>query len=129
MIPRRGTLVVALVVLAWCIVAARAQEHAHGTANGHPPQDQAIHERFYSNWMRPDDPELSCCNKKDCYPAEFKNVGGTWFAKRREDGAWIPIPAQKFEMHRDNPDGRNHICMQAPGSVDAVFCAILGAGL
>jgi hypothetical protein len=28
----------------------------------HPPQDQLLHEKFYSTWHVPDNPSLSCCN-------------------------------------------------------------------
>lgn len=109
-------------VLIFLASRSHTQEHYH------PPQDVQMHEKFYSNWMRPDDQELSCCNMQDCYPTEFKKIGRTWFAQRREDGEWIAIPPEKFEHNRDNPDGRNHVCMQPPGSADTVFCAILGGG-
>jgi hypothetical protein len=95
----------------------------------HPPQDAAIHEQFYSDWMRPDAPTVSCCGLKDCYPTSFKLVGRAWYAQRREDGEWIPVPSHKFERRRDSPDGRNHVCMQAPGNSNTVFCAILGEGM
>ena len=129
---RRKGLVAAILVAA--AVLARpttgiAQHH------NHPPQDAALHERFYSTWMRPDNPSRSCCNKQDCYPAEFKLAGGTWFAKRREDGGWVPIPEEKFEHNRtdgtpaDSPDGRSHVCMEPPFyGVYKVWCAILGFG-
>jgi hypothetical protein len=103
-------------------IAARAQEHRH------PQKDAPIHERFYNTWMRPDDRTISCCDLQDCYPAEFKNEGGTWFFRRREDGEWMVIPASKFESERDNPDGRNHICARKTGEMWLVFCAILGHG-
>ena len=102
-----------LVLLLAFYRAAFAQHH------NHPPQDAALHERFYSIWMRPDNPSVNCCNKQDCYPAEFKLVGGTWFAKRRDDGEWVPIPEERFEHNRtdrtpaDSPDGRSHVCMHA----------------
>lgn len=106
---------------------AISQEHQH------PPEDQEIHEKFYSTWIRPDIPEYgSCCNNEDCYPTEFKKEGSDWYARRRQDGAWIRIPPEKFEhnrvdgLPRDNPDGRNHVCMNAHGDV---FCAILGGGI
>ena len=38
----------------------------------HPPQDEALHEKFYSTWYMPDNPSKSCCNKADCYPTEVK---------------------------------------------------------
>ncbi len=107
--------------------AAKAQDHGHN----HPPQDAAIHEKFYSTWYMPDNPAKSCCNKQDCCPTEIKYVGTTLFARRREDGQWIVVPAQKIERHRDNPDGRNHVCMPPPNHTQAgsVFCFSLGSGI
>ena len=106
---------------------ARAQErHA-----GHPAADMPIHEKFYSTWYMPDNPAKSCCNKQDCCPTEIKYVGTTLFARRREDGQWIVVPAQKIERHRDNPDGRNHVCMPPPNHSKAgsVFCFSRGGGI
>jgi hypothetical protein len=105
--------------------AAKAQDHYH------PLQDAAIHEKFYSTWYMPDNPAKSCCDKQDCYPTEIKYVGTTLFARRREDGQWIVVPAQKIERHRDNPDGRNHVCMPPPNHSQAgsVFCFSLGSGI
>src|SRR4051795_6195216 len=101
---------------------ANAQEHHH------PPQDVQLHEKFYSTWYMPDQPTKSCCNKQDCYPTEIKYVGNTLFARRREDGEWIVVPPQKIERNRDNPDGRNHVCMPPPNHSQAgsVFCFSLG---
>jgi hypothetical protein len=95
----------------------------------HPPQDQPLHEKFYSTWRMPDNPSASCCNDADCYPAEIKYVDGNIYAKRREDGKYIPIPPEKVERNRDNPDGRNHLCAPPPNafhSSDTVFCFALG---
>jgi hypothetical protein len=58
----------------------------------------------------PDNPSVSCCNDADCYPTEMKYVDGSIYAKRREDGKYIAVPAEKVERNRDNPDGRNHLC-------------------
>ena len=111
------------------VVQARGQEHHH------PPQDMEIHRKFYSTWNRPNGGEprpYSCCNEHDCYPAAFKNVGGTWFALRREDKRWVVIPDNLMEHNqrdpRESPDGRNHVCMQAPGLSNQVYCATLGSG-
>lgn len=84
--------------------------------------------RFYATWNRPDNRGISCCNLKDCYATEVKQLGGTWFAKRREDGRWLPIPESKVETERDSPDGRNHLCAQPPGMADAVFCFLAAGG-
>jgi hypothetical protein len=105
--------------------AARAQEHHH------PAADVPLHEKFYSTWYMPDQPLKSCCNKADCYPTEIKYVGTTLLARRREDGEWIVVPPQKIERHRDNPDGRNHVCMPPPNHSQAgsVFCFSLGGAI
>ena len=96
----------------------------------HPPQDQLLHEEFYSTWHMPDNPSASCCNDADCYPTEIKSVEGKIYAKRREDGKYILIPSQKIERNRDTPDGRNHLCAPPPGfaknPVDTVYCFALG---
>jgi len=107
---------------------ARAQErHA-----GHPAADMPIHEKFYSTWFMPDEPTKSCCNKADCYPTEATFNDGQWFARRREDGEYIPVPWKKVERNRDNPDGRNHVCMPPPTATsypaNTVFCFSLGGG-
>ena len=95
----------------------------------HPPQDQALHERFYSTWRMPDNPAVSCCNNADCYPTDVKFMDGRIYAKRREDGKYILIPQQKVEHNRDNPDGRNHLCAPPPSGFsppDTVYCFALG---
>jgi hypothetical protein len=109
-----------------CIGSTAVAQHRH------PPHDEALHEKFYSTWYMPDNPAASCCNKADCYPTEIKYVAGSIYARRREDGKYILVPPQKVERHRDNPDGRNHLCAPPPASShpdDTVFCFSLGGGL
>ena len=112
---------------------AFAQTLAQPQHRHHPPRDMPLHERFYSTWYMPDQPTKSCCNKADCYPTEITYRDGEVFAKRREDGKWLRIPASKVERHRDNPDGRNHLCAPPPTAThytpDTVFCFALGAGI
>ena len=124
----RHTLVVAVLALLLSPAAAQ-QRHEHH----HPPQDAQLHEKFYSTWYMPDNPIRSCCNKADCYPTEIKVVGSSIYARRREDGKYILVPAHKVEQNRDNPDGRNHICAPPPGAIsyppDTVFCFSLGGGI
>jgi hypothetical protein len=119
-------------LLYWLLYPASGQElhqHTHDGEVGH----------FYQTWMRPGDFGLgiphrkhSCCNEKDCYSTSFKFVGGTWFAQRREDGEWMPIPVGILEDNqpdpRDSPDGRGHVCMQPPGNGNMVYCAVVGSG-
>ncbi len=98
----------------------------------HPPQDMELHEKFYSTWFMPDEPSKSCCNKADCYPTLVKYQDGQWWAMRREDHRFIPIPWKKVEVNRNNPDGRNHLCAPPPSShyaPNTVFCFALGGGI
>jgi hypothetical protein len=104
--------------------------------HNHPPQDAQLHEQFYNTWMMPNgglNRSTSCCNMRDCCPTQMRNVAGIWFAKRREDGQWIPVPAWKLEQNqsdpRESPDGQAHVCMPPPGAGDGVYCAVLGSGI
>jgi len=115
-----------------CLLAmeVKAQDgQSQAGIHRHPPQDQPLHEKFYSKWHMPDNPSVSCCNEADCYPTEIKYVDGKIYAKRREDGKYISVPPEKVERNRDNPDGRNHLCAPPPNishSSDTVFCFALG---
>jgi hypothetical protein len=127
----RSSLAASLVLLPALFSAAAlaqpGQEH-----RSHPVADMPLHEKFYSTWYMPDNPKRSCCNKADCYPTEISYRDGEVFAKRREDGKWLRIPAAKIERHRDNPDGRNHLCAPPPNAsypADTVFCFTLGSGI
>ncbi|SRR6266566_4810750 len=111
---------------------ARSQDH-----NGHPPQDQAIHKRFYSTWMMPRDRQRSCCNEADCSPAESRlDSGGHWEARKVEDkdADFTKVPEEDVEHQRDSPDGRSHLCgWRARGLIVTegsyhVLCFIPGAG-
>ncbi len=91
----------------------------------HPPQDTAIHERFYSGWMRPDKPNESCCNLRDCAPAKsVRRIGNRWEAQRESDDTWVVVPPEKIEQRRDSPDGRSHLCSRGL----SVFCFVAGSG-
>jgi hypothetical protein len=118
-----------VVVAGLALLASPAAAQGHN----HPPQDADLHEKFYSTWHMPDNPSASCCNQADCYPTEIKMVGTSIYARRREDGKYILVPARKVEHNRDNPDGRNHICAPPPSATsyppDTVFCFSLGGGI
>ncbi len=92
------------------VVSTAAAQHRH------PPQDEALHEKFYSTWYMPDNPARSCCNRADCYPTEIKYVGGNVYARRRDDGNYILIPPSKTP-----PPGGSY-------PTDTVFCFSLGGG-
>ena len=113
------------ILAAMFIGNVRAQEHQH------PPQDRAIHEKFYS-WMMPDNRQISCCHNEDCSPAESKYENGQWLARKvGDDGGFTPIPPRKIEHDRDSPDGRSHICGRRygfNGNEFSVFCFIPGSG-
>ena len=119
--------------LAFSLSAALAQAASGQELHQHTHDGDVGH--FYQTWMRPGHFGLgiphrkhSCCNEKDCYSTSFKLIGGTWFAQRREDGEWMPIPVGILEDNqpdpRDSPDGRD-VCMQPPGKGNVVFCAVL----
>lgn len=99
---------------------------------GHPPEHVELHEKFYSTWMRPDAPNMSCCNLKDCYPTAARYENGRWQAQRREDGKWLTVPDSKIERHRDMPDGRAHLCAPTPHGEslyeNGVICFGVGSG-
>lgn len=94
----------------------------------HPPQDQAIHERFYKDWMMPDAPFVSCCNEKDCKPAQSKFENDGWLARWKDEDPWFPVPASKVDETRDSPDGRSHMCgaYVRYSAVFVVFCFVRG---
>ncbi len=118
------------IILAGAPQYAAAQDHHHHHPAGLETQ---LHEKFYSTWYMPDEPTKSCCNKADCYPTEVKFQGGQWYARRREDGTFIPVPWNKVERNRDNPDGRNHVCAPPPTATsyppNTVFCFSVGSGI
>ncbi len=121
---------IVFLVLIALVVPAKAQEH-----RAHPVGDLPLHEKFYSSWCMPDQPTKSCCNMADCYPTEVRVQGDMIFARRREDGKWLLVPSHKVERHKDNPDGRNHICAPPPPPPtasqvsDTVYCFALGGGI
>jgi hypothetical protein len=128
-VKRLSTPLVSLCLCCLLSAEVQAQDEQSHAARRHPPRDKPLHEQFYSTWHMPDHPNVSCCNDADCYPTEIKYIDGKIFAKRREDGKFIPIPFEKVERNRDNPDGRNHLCAPPPSayrSPDTVFCFALG---
>lgn len=96
---------------------------------GHPPEEMEIHERFYSNWMMPDNPTISCCHKQDCHPAQSRFIDGHWEARWTDDDMWMAIPPYKVEQSRDSPDGRAHMCGRRVGNGVTVYCFVRGGGV
>ena len=58
----------------------------------HPSRNQAIHERFYSTWMMPQNRNVSCCHNQDCSPAEARSENGDWFARKVGESDWAYVP-------------------------------------
>jgi len=99
-----------------CLLATpiKAQEGGLGQpAHHHPPQDQLLHEKFYSTWQMPDNPMRSCCNNADCYPTESNTstarsmrgegkTGSTYSSRPRRSSETEIIPTAEitFARHR-----------------------------
>jgi hypothetical protein len=81
--------------------------------------------KFYETWMKPDDPQSSCCSLTDCAPvSQVRQINGKWEALPEGSNVWLSIPAAKVEQNRDSPDGRSHLCRIG----STVLCFIAGAG-
>jgi hypothetical protein len=104
-----------------CFISlANAQVHQHPNETIIGPTAQ-----FYETWKRPDMPDVSCCNKADCYATPARMEGGKVLALHRESGDWIEIPAAKVELNRISPDGLSHLCAS---SYKYVYCFVWGGG-
>lgn len=113
-----------LVTLAYLMILLTPAK-ADGPPHLHPPEHAELHADFYSSWMRPSNPNESCCNKQDCAPVtKVRRVGDRWEAQREKDGAWLVIPPHAIEQRRDSPDGRSHLCSRGV----TVFCFVAGSG-
>lgn len=114
----RGWLVLFLLAMgaASCLAA---EGHTHAGAAG----------RFYSTWMMPDAPKVSCCHDEDCAPSQSRFVDGHWEARWRDEDEWTPIPPGKVEVNRDTPDGRSHMCGRRSGGDITVYCFVRGGGV
>jgi len=71
------------------------------------PQDQFLHEKFYSTWRMPDKPPASCCNTPTA-TRRNQDVDGNIYAKRREDGK------NTFPFQRKRSSGTETIRWQKP---------------
>ena len=95
-------------------------------AAGHSHDDEVG--RFYETWRKPDNRSQSCCSQQDCYITDARFRDGEWYARRREDGKWLHVPAAKIETERDNPTADSHLCALPPITGDNVLCFIPGWG-
>jgi hypothetical protein len=76
---------------------------------------------IYTQWRMPDS-GTSCCSNHDCYATDAEFKGGTWFAKRREDGRWLVVPSNKILKNQHTDDGKAHLCAPPPSPADIVYC-------
>lgn len=76
---------------------------------------------IYTDWKMPGT-GTSCCSSHDCYATEAHFRGGSWWAKRREDGRWLVVPHNKVLHDEHTEDGLPHLCAPRPGPADIVFC-------
>ena len=115
----RCTLAAAAALAALAYASAQEHRHADATYDGATAQ-------FYESWMRPDMPNVSCCNKQDCAPASQvrRRPDGRWSVRRDSDGQWLDVPPEKVEHNRDSPDGRSHLCSIGT----TVLCFVVGTG-
>jgi hypothetical protein len=78
--------------------------------------------KFYQDWMRPDNRNISCCHDKDCAPAQSKLVNGKWQARNSDSEDWVDIPVNRIETDRDSPDGQSHLCKSGTKGGINVYC-------
>ena len=112
-----------LAVMKAIVVSVIGQEIS--TEHNHPPEHAQLHEDFYSGWMKPDNPTISCCNKQDCAPAQVRFEDGKYYVKSIWNGVWVYFSPEKIDWARQSPDGRSHACMSKS---NVPFCLVLGQG-
>lgn len=114
----------AIMALTFFALATMAAFQAAGAQDHHP-----LHKDFYSTWQR-NDGKGSCCNARmigphgyetgDCEPTEAKLIGGRWYARLPNAGAFIEVPEATI-LKKQNPtqDGTDaHLCWtQASGVI------------
>ena len=80
---------------------------------------------FYETLMRPDFPNSSCCNQRDCtqVQARYDQQGQYWeFLKGKR---WVRVPQSKINQE-DSPDEKAHACW-LPSTTDTdapIFCFV-----
>lgn len=122
---------IAVMALALSIVPVWPQNYP-----GDPPvhrhssgEISGLRGEFYSTWMRPDNPSMSCCNTDDCDYADARFENGQWSAKHQgEEGERSPIPDAKVEKKRTSPDGAAHLCKRSSWPRATIYCFIAPAG-
>ena len=100
--------------------SAQEPDRMHQMHAGH----EMYHQDFYSHWLRPDAPQVSCCDEKiwygkdgvkwstgHCYPApDAKLVNGTWWVKF-DNGRWFIVPEERILRREASPNPAvGHIC-------------------
>lgn len=125
-----GALIAAF-ALAVAIVPVWPQDYPGNPPVHHHSKGDIVGARgqFYETWMRPDNRNLSCCNKDDCDYAEAKFENGHWYARHvGETGEMTRVPDGAVETERDAPDGSAHLCKRSSWPSATVYCFIAPAG-
>lgn len=82
---------------------------------------------IYTGWQRPDDPNVSCCDDRDCHPSAMclLPTGGEGIVVL---GACVPVPYDKV-LPFGSPDGRPHVCYSIePVAPIVIHCVALPTG-
>lgn len=63
----------------------------------------------YSDWRKPDNPGVSCCNNSDCRPTRaYVDDDGNWRAWNGQK--WLVVPWAVVLPADYAKDGRSHLC-------------------
>jgi hypothetical protein len=63
---------------------------------------------IYKDWRQPDNPNVSCCNDKDCRPTRAYLTDEGWRAWNGQ--VWLLIPKERVLPTDYAGDGRSHLC-------------------
>jgi len=97
------------------------------STNAHPPQNQNLHNEFYSKLTRPGT-KKSCCNNEDCRPAQHRVKDG--HHEFHVGGAWVQVANQQIIDNIYTPDGQSHWCGFDEGTLfPQTFCGIVAPNL
>ncbi len=97
----------------------------HHSNHQHPPEHAQLHADFYQKLQRPDVPadatpwRKSCCNNRDCSPAQARFREGRWQFLFK--GAWREVPESKIVNDR-SPDTQAHACVSIAS--DELLCFV-----
>lgn len=95
----------AVIAILFVLVVGKAKAQ-----HQHTPEHMQAHDKlhkWYEKLMRPDVPNVSCCSKQDCSPADAKFIDGRWWVKK--NGKLIIVPLEKINKD-ESFDTQAHLC-------------------